>query len=199
MYKRFCVLCGKEDIKLVNGLCRECYGKVANTVKKKLKVRLKLCTICGKLQYKNKWYCKDDLLLRLERDLNLKIKDIIIRKKEAEIVSDTDIDVELEKIVCTQCIRYLNKSYQYIIQIRGDPLKSKDLVSKLIKMDIIIKQIKESKYGYDLYLCMNPKTFKRVLSILKSKRYDILISRKLVTFDKQKGKNKYRVTIRVKI
>ena len=199
MYKRFCVLCGKEYLKLINGLCRKCYENVVNSSKEKVEIRLKLCTVCGRLQYKNKWYHKNELLQRLEKDLDLKVRDIVIKKKKVEIVCDKDVDVELKKVVCSQCIKYLDKSYQYIIQIRGDLSKSEEIISELTKMNVIIKQIEESEYGYDIYLNMSYVTFKKVLFMLKSKKCDILISRKLITYDKQKGKNKYRVTIRVKI
>ena len=199
MYRRFCVLCGKEDLELINGLCKKCYRKIVNSSKEKLGIKLKLCTVCGRLQYKNKWYNKNELLQRLERDLDLEIDDIVIKRSKIDIVGNREVDIELEKVVCKQCIRYLDNSYQYIIQIRGDLSKSEELIGKLAGMNVIIKQINESEYGYDIYLNMSYTIFKKFLSLLKSKKYDILITRKLITYDKQRGRSKYRVTIRVKI
>ena len=198
MYKRFCVRCGREGVELVNGLCRKCYEKTI-CVDEGLKVKIKFCTICGRFQYRNKWYYKNELLQKLEKGLNLKIKDIIVKRKKIEIISSRKIDIEVKKTVCKHCIRYFTNSYNYIIQIRGDPLKSKTLLNELVKMNLAIKQIKESKHGYDLYLDMNYVAFKRIIFLFKSRKYDILISRKLITYDKQKGRNKYRVTVRVKL
>ncbi len=62
---RFCPICGRENVRFVEGLCEECYRKLNPLVKELPKVSqltFRICVNCGSVLYKGRWTRKFDII-----------------------------------------------------------------------------------------------------------------------------------------
>ncbi len=55
MGKKFCVMCGKEDVELIGSLCPDCYLKRNELITLPKRISGKYCKICGALWINGKW------------------------------------------------------------------------------------------------------------------------------------------------
>ena len=195
MYKRYCAKCGKE-ISGEKSLCEECLEH--SLIKKKRSLRI--CSICGKLKYKNKKFSsKESLIKYISREFkgNVNIDDgKFLIFTESEVI---ELYFEEKHYVCSDCKKYSNpRSYNYKIQLRGDRKKCHDATKLIIKY-VIPVNVKELPEGIDLFFKVNNKEFKKILKILRTLTKNIKITRKLVTYDKQTSKKVYRVTVAARL
>ena len=192
MYQRFCVNCGRRTNNLINGLCHDCYFKLQKSSEKSLEVVI--CPICGRIFYKNKWINLETYLKKELRDKDFKIHEIKIKKKTIIVNKDLSIKIK-EKKLCPTCQRLFSQGYKHIIQLRSGI--SFEELYPLIKNELI-KKVEKVKEGINVYLDMQNGTLKKIYSWAKRNKYNIKITRKLITVDRQSGKPRYRLTIRIK-
>jgi len=200
MYKRFCVNCGKETKDLVDGLCRECYIKTRKQEEKEIEI--KVCYICGFIIFENKKYDSKNFYKKLEKKFGGKI--IKIEENIVEIKKESDdillIKIYYRKDLCKDCKRVLNKkSYNYVIQLRGDIKKIEEIIAILNKNGYLIKNIENLDNGVDLFLDLNKKGFKTLLKKIKNYTKNIKITKKVISYDKQSNRYKYKVFISVRL
>ncbi len=175
MKKKFCFLCGKETEKLINGYCEDCYSKKFPLEKKKLV--LKICKICGKMNYRNKW-TKDIGNIR-------------------ENVKMGKIDLTFENTQCPDCSRKFGGYYEAILQLRGEfPEDILDFIDKVVSKHSdrtgAYFRIEKIKEGINLYIG-SKSIANKLAKILKDMKFEIKKSYKLVT--KRDGKEIYRTVI----
>ncbi|BFI73370.1 hypothetical protein YN1_3570 [Nanoarchaeota archaeon] len=147
-----------------------CYDCYIKINKKEEKIeKIYLCKICGRIKYHNKWY----------NNLNLE-------------------KIEYEYTICPKCKRYYRK-YNLIIQIRNmDEEIENDIIKIIKKNDDFVKKVENiDNKNFDIYLIVGKNKIKRYIEILK-KYGEINISKKLVGYDKNKGKRRYIVTILIR-
>ncbi|MGC9132893.1 MAG: NMD3-related protein [Nanopusillaceae archaeon] len=166
--KRICPSCGREVDKLYDGLCYNCYIKLKKKEEKKIE-KVYVCKICGRIKYHNRWYNKIDIK-----------------------------DFEYEYTICPKCKRYYKK-YNLIIQLRDIDRNIEDEIIKIIKEnDDFFKKLEEiDEKNVDIYLYIGKNKIKKYIERLK-KYGKIKVTKKLVGYDKSKGKKKYIITILVK-
>ena len=146
-----------------------CYDCYLKINKKEEKIeKIYICKICGRIKYHNKWY------------------------------NNLDIEnVEYGYTICPKCKRYYKK-YNLIIQIRNIEDIEKDIIKVIKENDDFVKKVEDiDKKNFDIYLYTWKNKIRKYIKILK-KYGKVLVTRKLVGYDKNKGKKKYIVTILVK-
>ena len=67
---KFCVMCGKEDVKLIGRLCPSCYVKSREMVRVPRSMSITVCRICGSRKLKGKWVApRGDISSSLEEEI----------------------------------------------------------------------------------------------------------------------------------
>lgn len=143
--RAFCVNCGKESEKLIDGLCAECYSKKGGFSSVDTRLRMEMCSVCNSIKYRGNWL-RDDIYsamrrliidnLRLSPEIEWKRIDTEFYKKGKTLhgavvriygkIGDSDVNESIEteilvnKTVCPKCSRKAGKYYEAIIQIRAD-------------------------------------------------------------------------------
>ncbi|MCQ2053595.1 MAG: hypothetical protein MJZ03_06670 [archaeon] len=141
----FCVKCGKDDVKTINGLCFKCFLNDREIINMPHHIDLMKCANCEEYLINNKW---------VKKTKNLAIEEIALETVETishgEIVSaETHVEkqedktfvvhvqanvnvsgtivtgkdntiVRLKNTVCKRCSRQLGNYYEAIMQIRID-------------------------------------------------------------------------------
>jgi nonsense-mediated mRNA decay protein 3 len=151
----FCVKCGKDIDRGINGLCTECFLNGRKLTHHPHHVDLYVCTNCGDVGYGERWATKDlrDAISDAATDALEAIKEAKVVEVEATLLeqdphtyvvavdSVLDIDgyaaedssstiVRLKNTVCKRCSRQLGNYYEAILQIRAG---SKDVSQKTMK------------------------------------------------------------------
>jgi NMD protein affecting ribosome stability and mRNA decay len=202
-----CLVCGKEAYK--EGLCEEHYYELKFKKKKELKkIReksLKVCPICGKVNFHGKIY-RDEPSFRRKIEKWLEDLGLIEHYQGYEIDEDElklkfsvgSIEHE-EKIkakfeVCKDCSKVKANFYNVVIQLRSKREGDEITLEKIIKNNAIGYYSQRSKDGIDFYVYYKKTNIYRLVGLLK-KHWKVKVSSKLVTVDKQTSKQKKRFTI----
>jgi len=151
----FCVKCGKETERTINGLCAECFLDGRKLMTLPHHVDVKVCASCGDVGIGETWSTMD---------IQKAISDAAVRSvvpiKEAKVISAETISIEqepythyvtvdavldiqgyeaedsastfvrLKNTVCKRCSRQLGNYYEAVLQIRAG---SKDIPRKMIR------------------------------------------------------------------
>ncbi len=84
MPKKFCIVCGKEDVELIDNICPSCYVKTKKLVEFPPVILGKLCKICNAEWIDGKW-------LRLSETEYDAVRDLILRYLAKEIILDKNV------------------------------------------------------------------------------------------------------------
>lgn len=157
MSRKFCVLCGREDVPLIGSLCVDCYVKTKEMVRLPQVIEGKYCKICGSEWTVGKWIKGGDnpiedilnreIAKRLVLDPNVKEYRFSINKiwnEEGRNFAEVKIEgkildrefsvtkVAYLKIIptlCDRCAKRKSHYYEAIIQLRSkDPNTIKDKI-----------------------------------------------------------------------
>ncbi|MDR0508731.1 MAG: hypothetical protein LBG63_02750 [Candidatus Methanoplasma sp.] len=151
----FCVKCGNETERTINGLCTECFLDGRKLTSLPHHVDVKICTNCGEIGFGETWVAKN-----IQEAIEDAAKDSLIVIKEAKAVSMETASVEqepythlvvvdsvleingytaedssstfvrLKNTVCKRCSRQLGNYYEAILQIRAG---SKDVPKRVMQ------------------------------------------------------------------
>lgn len=143
----FCPRCGKTGEKLFNGLCRSCFIKDFSLISLPDEIHLTICTQCGSIQRKGRWY---DSNLTVEDQAsetvleNVKVTESVsniqimpeirnIRGSTIEFIVQVTgqvmdetvtqqymVNVKVDKNVCSECSKYASGYYEAVIQLRAE-------------------------------------------------------------------------------
>ncbi len=213
---RFCIKCGKEAKKVIDSKCVECYfAEKGVSIPKKAAVQI--CKECKAVNWKGVWIHSDyppeyyltmDLLSKAKVPEGAEIENIEIKKMgktgkveviisllNKEFTQIHDVELKINERRCPDCSKRLSEQHEAIIQIRTD----KELIKKIIpfsekyKKNII--KIEDQRRGIDIY--MLSKSAARHLAAELRKRFKLKKkeSFKAYSWEKTKGKPKYRITI----
>ena len=199
MYKRFCVNCGKEAEELIDGLCRSCYIRFIGH--KEEEINVKTCIICNSVIFKNKKYSLEDFYKKLEKKFNGIVVDINENTIKMEIEPGILflIKINYEKIICKNCRREMNeKFYNYVLQLRGSNKKISDILNIIKKRGYLIKNMEYTENGINLFLDLNRKEFKSILETIRNYTNNIKITRKVISYDKQSSRPRYKVFVSIR-
>lgn len=141
---RFCVECGKETERLVNGMCMECFLKDRELVSLPSHVNMHICTNCGRYLRHGEWVKAEmqEMAIKVARESLEVIREVRILGIEGSsyFLDDYNISVTLDcKIsisdfetkvsamtvirvkndLCKVCSRRLGNYYASILQIRA--------------------------------------------------------------------------------
>ncbi len=157
-----CIICGKEIKQGI--ICDECKRKVIKDnliINKGLK--LKICPVCGRYFYKNRWaYLEEntlsDIILRslklkdkvksVESELKENMRNHIEIKKQSNEKNNLIIlfrlyneeyllEIPLVKDVCPSCLKKKSQAYKGVLQLRN--VKDKELlkqIDRIIKLEV---------------------------------------------------------------
>lgn len=142
---RFCPICGRTNVKFIEGLCIECYKKQNPLVKELPElIEINVCTNCGSVLYRSRWLRRGNIVQKIITDSikfsgkisEVRISEIdfeergiqsikIIVKGRASELIDEDYEEEYEvkvKVihnVCPTCRSIILGKEKAIIQIRS--------------------------------------------------------------------------------
>ncbi|RLF90947.1 hypothetical protein DRN46_02485 [Thermococci archaeon] len=220
--RKFCYRCGKEDVKLIDGLCDSCF--LEKNYPEIPEIKVEKCPVCNSVRKGRKWIKSslEELLMgEIKRKttfpgkiLELMVTSISDGSYSVEMTlsntSGSVFSVELEgKIdltekICPECSKLLQGVHTAKVQLRG--FKEEELASILdltnsieFNSDNPIVEIKQRKEGLDLMFLSLGDARKFVREVRKRYGVEIKESKRLVGRDRSTGKNKYKFTISVRI
>ena len=151
----FCVKCGNETEKTVNGLCMDCFLDGRKLVSLPHHVDVSVCANCGDIGTGEYWVTKDhlDAVHDAARHAVIPIKEAKVVSTEAgsveqepftyvvvvkamldisgeEAADEASTIVRLKNTVCKRCSKQLGNYYEAILQIRAG---SKDVSQKILR------------------------------------------------------------------
>ncbi len=201
----FCPNCGK---KTERGFCDDCRPAVELKIKD---INVRLCAVCGKYFYKNKWVAgkTEDAILRIAKDAvkdNAKIIiDLPELKKNPGIKTEVEIQIEkegdvfnvpakLEFTYCDGCAKQQGEYFEGTMQLRNVNQEMLDFVHKYLKNNnSFASNIEEKKDGYDLNISDQRKLQSLGQQLKKTFGGNLKISIRQFTQDKLTSKQIYRV------
>ncbi|WP_338603587.1 NMD3-related protein [Sulfolobus tengchongensis] len=86
MSGKFCVLCGRQNVELIDSLCVDCYIKTKKLIEVPRKISGKYCKICGAQWVKGKWVRSS------KTSLTSVVEDIIIRELGENVEINKNVD-----------------------------------------------------------------------------------------------------------
>ncbi|HPQ04993.1 MAG TPA: 60S ribosomal export protein NMD3 [Methanothermobacter sp.] len=141
----FCINCGRSNIQLFKGLCRECFLKEYKLLEVPERIEVEVCAHCNAQLINGKWTGRgvpeDEIIYHaLENNISRSVEDTIvdleiIQKRgtissclvrgEAKVLGeritqDFYTEVRLKKRVCPYCSKYKSGYYEAVIQLRAD-------------------------------------------------------------------------------
>ncbi|MCY0859120.1 MAG: 60S ribosomal export protein NMD3 [Sulfolobaceae archaeon] len=157
MGKKFCVLCGREDVPLIGSLCIDCYIKTKDLVNIPQVIEGKYCKICGSTWINGKWHSPEvdpiediinaEISKRLRLDDNVKEYRFSINRiwnEEGRSFAEIKFDgkvfdrkfsvtkvvyLRITQTICDRCIKRKSHYYEALIQLRSkDPSNIKDKI-----------------------------------------------------------------------
>ena len=154
----FCVECGKETDKTVDGACVECFVKDKPLVKLPHHVDLQICTNCEEYGLNKTWVEKEPseaveeaALAKLSVIKEARVLSVGTRitkqdQKTYKVEMEADLDirgtevcaeadtlVRLKNTVCKRCSRQLGNYYEAILQIRSDGALEDSLRDEVVR------------------------------------------------------------------
>jgi len=127
MTRKFCVLCGRENVEFIGSLCVDCYIKTKELVKIPQVVKGKYCKVCGAEWVNGKWVRSKDTTLS-------PVESIVYR----EIGKRIEIDPNVEEInyKISKIWRDVNGHSFATIDIAGKLRGREFTVSKVVNINI---------------------------------------------------------------
>ena len=168
----FCVECGREG-KLYKNLCEDCFRKKTVLAKMPVDVDAVVCSYCGSLFLKKKWFDSKDIIrdsvsyaIRYHddaEDCNIDVNPLYRDERNAAItvnvrgvifglsfMEEHKVEVKIKKAVCSKCSKKFGKYYEAIVQIRAADRK---LDENEIKTSFgIAQQIADSMGGENVFI-----------------------------------------------
>lgn len=221
---KFCPRCGKETEELYGNekkLCANCYPDVHNLLDIPNKVKITLCSVCGRMKQRNEWieaysiqeqlaetfkeYSKDEVEMEIqfwEEDEETFAR---VHAIKHNITDHYDTKVEFKKKQCPDCSRFQGGYYKVKIQLRGEgdlDNVADFIVDKAAEMTNqnrkdFLSNIEEVDHGYNFYLSTEDMN-KKILSKLRS-AYNPEIKRSYELIGERDGKEVYRNVVSVRI
>ncbi len=154
----FCVECGKDTDKTVDGACVECFIKDKPLIKFPHHVDLQVCTNCEEFSLNKAWVEKEVTdaveeaalakISVIKEAMILSVGTKITRQdqKTYKVEADADLEirgtdvraeastlVRLKNTVCKRCSRQLGNYYEAILQIRSDGALEDSLRDEVVR------------------------------------------------------------------
>lgn len=218
---KFCPRCG-EEAELYGEekkLCPDCYTDVNSLTDVPNKVKIKTCSVCGRMKYKGEWieaYTVEDQLATefedLAEEFGLEIQFweeddefyVLLHLSDGPVKDKEKLKIEWVEDQCRDCGRFEGGFYKAKIQLRGENLEkvSDDIMDKAAELtnrnrQDFLSNIEERDGGYDYYLSTE-KMNKKILSELRQK-YDPEIERSYELVGEEDGQEVYRNVVSVRI
>jgi 60S ribosomal export protein NMD3 len=174
----FCLLCGRENEELYEGLCSSCFIAKNPLITLPQELDMEFCTHCKSFRVENKWQelnlSENDIIAKIVSERSIpdkKAKNInltleIINQKgsvhellvlakgnvlDKPLERECSIHVNINRTVCPECSKFVSGYYEAVIQLRADgrPLKAEEIQ----KADNIIsrrleKLLRDNKMAY---------------------------------------------------
>ncbi|NQU98769.1 hypothetical protein HQ533_04835 [Candidatus Woesearchaeota archaeon] len=204
---RFCPECG---IEIEKGTFCEEHQKIDFQYKD---INIKFCP-CGKYFYKNKWIKFEDIkesIRKVAKEATkvkveiasvseIELKPGIQRKGELEIIyqeQEFTIPFKYEVTTCNACAKKSGQYYEAILQLRPNDQELEEFVDHQLKKnpDVFVPKKVELKEGIDYFLTDRKFALRIGNKLNKSFKGELKTSKKLHTFDRQKSKDVFRVTV----
>ncbi|MEM4746149.1 MAG: 60S ribosomal export protein NMD3 [Metallosphaera sp.] len=141
------MLCGREEVKLIDRLCTSCYIKTREIIKTPKAIEVITCKVCGSRKFKGRWVqFRNDLESEIEEEVLSSISlDKHVEEYHSEpagIRSDRsgtkyvvvkvtgsiegekfdverEIPIKIESVLCPSCVKRRGKYYEVIVQLRS--------------------------------------------------------------------------------
>ena len=204
---------------------RETWEKTELGIKdsRKNNLKIKKCVSCGRFFYMNKWkhFSRDDFLKFFVRNSKLgqniakrlKLKKLVESEKKIILILEYNkkeylFEIKIDKTICKECSLRKSEYYEGILQIRnlrkGDKNKTENTVDSIVRKSVLktkgfIKERKDVKDGIDYYMSPIKSIRKAAFEVQKKLGGTISFNEKLITRNKQKSKNVYRVNAVVRL
>jgi len=209
---KFCVRCGKETSKLIDGICSECYFKTKG-IKVPKKIKIQVCPRCEAIKWRGVWtkseypleyFLTRDLIDKIRVPENAELEEVKIKKLDKNGIIEVTISVlgkkfsqekqvrfEILKNLCKNCARYLAKTPKTIIQLRTHKAVEKfieDILDYIENYRTNIIKVEHQKNGLDIYLS-NKEAGKHLAYDLR-KRFRCKMSESVKQYGWDKSKNR---------
>lgn len=208
-----CPICGKDEEKLVDGICNSCYTKQNPLTFKD--VDITVCVNCRTFFYRNKWTKfenLDEIFKRQLKKYNVNILNVDLPKHVQNggvevdgtvLVSANGVEytvpVHIQYILCKKCGKIGTEYFEGTLQLRT---VSQEVLS-YVENDLIFQKgngiscskIVEHKLGNDYYMSSNKYIVKLGKNLKKKFGGEVLITRKLFSRSNETSKPIYRVTV----
>src|SRR3989338_8646209 len=191
MNEMVCISCGASG-KLTNFLCSGCYSK--DLIELPSKIRLSICSVCGKIRLKGKYIEQSDSALAQALSKEIKVKKCSLKSIDAELIEnfillkitvsslgndfvfEKELPLKIDGSSCANCTRLGGKYSEAFIQLR---LKDKNKEAEKIMLQMLknlektnplasIFQAQEFKEGKNFELRSN-KAAHKVAKYLKKR------------------------------
>ena len=209
---KFCVKCGKETKKLIDGLCADCYFQSQGVIVPK-KVSIQLCSRCGAIKWHGVWTKSDfppeyflthDLLSKIKVPEEAELEDVEILKLgklgkvkiTLSVLGKTfeqikPVFLEVLKGTCKDCARHLARAPKVIIQLRTKH-NVREFVEDVLKFSekyrTNIIKVEQQKNGLDIFLS-NKEAGKHLAYELR-KEFNCRMSESVKQYGWDKTKNR---------
>jgi len=174
----FCPQCGKTGEKLFHGLCRSCFIEDLNLISVSDEINLTICTQCGSIQKKGKWYDSNLTLEDQAAETILEHVEVTQEVSNIQLVPELEnihgstlefvikvtgevlgevvsreflVKVKVNKEVCNECSKFASGYYEAVIQLRTDkrvPDDEEIMTADAIIAENIDKIAKKNKMAY---------------------------------------------------
>jgi len=214
---RFCVKCGKETKKLIDGLCPDCYFNDKG-IKIPRRLTVQICQRCEAIKWQGLWtkseydpeyYLNQELMSKLKIPAEAEIEEVKIlklgKKGEVEITisllgkkfkQQKQIALEILKGTCRNCSRHMAKTHKVKIQLRTEHNSekfSRDVLDFSKKYQSNILKFEEQKRGVDIYL--SSKEAGKHLAYELRKKFNCKMSESAEQYGWNKSKNRPQARI----
>jgi len=228
--RKFCVVCGREEetVKLLGSICVQCYPKVKELVYLPSEVRVRYCKVCRAAWRRGKWGKENENLLHLAFEealrrvqidpwvteistglesgykdatgaLKIRVK-IEGKVEESTFVRYWELRVLEEQDLCDRCRKLKGRSYEAIVQLRGQIGEDEKRVFEVIvSKDALyyLAEVKQVRDGYDYYFT-NASAARRVVGAF-SKFAEAKVKESHEGEKLRGGKRKSKLVISVRI
>jgi NMD protein affecting ribosome stability and mRNA decay len=216
---RFCPVCGREQNRLVDGTCADCYFKSVE-IRLPKEIEVQACPVCDSIRVKGFWVKSDEdhdnfLIqaiidkIKLPTEVELEDIEILQRGKEGRIQINIDIagkrfsivkavELHVTDKLCDEDSKRKREAYEGILQLRAEnnPAGFIHATEKFLQpFSSNILKVEEQRNGADVYF-LDKETMRQALSVIK-KKFPLYIkeSAKAYSWEKTKSRPKFKVTI----
>jgi len=208
---RFCAKCGEQSSALIDGYCSSCYFKEF-PINLPQKARVEICVKCGAIHLKKLWviskhppefYLAKQILSKIRVHGEERVKEVSINRDTAKLTiilkgkkftKECPVNKEIKKSVCKDCSRQHGSSFASILQLRGSSKFIAGALKKLQKYHNKISKIEE-KAGTDIYFITQNAARQVARDIKKEFKCTMKETARQHSWDKNKDRPMYRITI----